>query len=1393
MGEVIPVTMKKEGGSSSSIKCPMLTSSNYTVWAMRMKVMLKVHKAWEVIETESADSEKNDLATALLFQSIPEALILQVGELDTAKKVWDAIKLRHMGAERVREARLQTLMAEFDRLQMKDSEKIDDFAGKLSEISSKSAALGVNIEEPKLVRKFLKCLPRKKYIQIVASLEQVLDLNNTGFEDIIGRLKAYEERVSEETEPEEEKGKLMYANSESQQNQLYQNSNGGSTASGGYQSRGYNREYRGRGRGGRYSGRGRGRGRNFDYSKITCYRCDKTGHFVADCPDLHLKLQETQEAENDETRNTDELMMHELVFLNEKNVVPEKFETNAGENMWYLDNGASNHMTGDKRYFSSIDKAITGKVRFGDDSRIDIRGKGTISFIDMNGESRKMTDVYYIPALRSNIISLGQATEAGCDVHMSGEQLTMHDQQGKILVTARRSRNRLYKVRMGITDDLKAHLTMASESSKWHARLGHVNHETMRSMAQQKLVIGMPSMNVESKVCQSCLMGKQTRRVFPQATHYRATEKLQLIHGDLCGPITPRTQAGKRYIFVLIDDYSRYMWTSLMSEKSQAFETFKKFKNLVEQETGKKIQTFRTDRGGEFISGEFNGYCELSGIKRHLTAPYSPQQNGVVERRNRTLMEMTRSILKHMNMPNYFWGEATRHSTYLLNRIATRALKDKTPYELYHDKRPNIDHLRVFGCIGYAKVEKSQLRKLDDRSKMLVNLGTEPGSKAYRLYDPERRRVIVSRDVVFDETKSWNWGKDSNEHEREESDESFTVALGEYGNHGIEEKNEDKSNTLNKLGGTEAEREEDDTGNQSNETEEVSSDEEEASQPALRRSTRVTVKPKYLEDYLLFAFEEGERLLMCLNDEPVSFAEAKKSKKWTRACEDEIESIIKNDTWELVDLPYGAKAIGLKWVFKLKRNADGTINKFKARLVAKGYVQQYGVDFDEVFAPVARLETIRLLINLAAANGWEVHHLDVKTAFLHGELKEVVYVSQPEGFEKKGQENKVYRLNKALYGLRQAPRAWNTKLNKILVELKFDKCTKEPSVYKKLVNGHLLIVAVYVDDLFVTGTSREVIEEFKKRMASKFDMSDLGVLTYYLGIEVHQHEEGITLSQAQYALKIVEEAGMSQCNSVQTPMEAGLKLFKAETEEEIDATGFRRNVGCLRYLLHTRPDLAYSVGVLSRYMHSPRASHGAAMKQCLRYLQGTASLGLTFRRVASKMPRLIGYSDSSYNTCPDDGKSTTGHIFYLGESPITWCSQKQDVVALSSCEAEFMAGTEAARQALWLQELLSEVTGRPCEKVTIRIDNQSAIALTKNPVFHGRSKHIHSRYHFIRECVEKEQIEVEHVSGEKQKADILTKALGRIKFLEMRSFIGMEDLREKNFKLKGENVEISLK
>ena len=336
---------------------------------------------------------------------------------------------------------------------------------------------------------------------------------------------------------------------------------------------------------------------------------------------------------------------------------------------------------------------------------------------------------------------------------MKEDYLMLHDKDGKLITKAKRSRNRLYKVLMDITETRCLNVTVESESARWHARLGHIGTDTMKTMIKRELVIGIPHINIEKETCGSCLLEKQARHVFPKATQYRAQGVLELIHGDLCGPITPPTAANNRYIFVLIDDHSRYMWTILLKEKGEAFTKFKSFRALVESETRSTIKTFRTDRGSEFTSSEFNSFCDLSGIQRHLTAPHTPQQNGVVERRNRTLMEMTRSILKHMTIPNYLWGEAVRHATYIINRAATKALNFATPYEVYKGRKPNVAHIRVFGCIGYAKSTKPNVKKLDDRSKVLVHLGTEPGSKAYRMFDPTTQRIIVSRDVVFDELR----------------------------------------------------------------------------------------------------------------------------------------------------------------------------------------------------------------------------------------------------------------------------------------------------------------------------------------------------------------------------------------------------------------------------------------------------------------------------------------------------------------------------------------------------------------------------------------------------------------------------------------------------------------
>jgi hypothetical protein len=466
-------------------------------------------------------------------------------------------------------------------------------------------------------------------------------------------------------------------------------------------------------------------------------------------------------------------------------------------------------------------------------------------------------------------------------------------------------------------------------------------------------------------------------------------------------------------------------------------------------------------------------------------------------------------------------------------------------------------------------------------------------------------------------------------------------------------------------------------------------------------------------------------------------------------------------------------------VFKLKGNAKGEAVKYKARLVTKGYVQKKGIDYEEVFAPVARLrlETVRLMLAMAANRGWEIHHLDVKTAFLNAELIKDVYVTQPEGFVKEGQEQMVSKLRKALYGLKQAPRAWNVKLDSSLKKLGFQKCVTEPAVYTRGKGLSKVILGVYVDDLIVIGGDPREIGVFKQQITSEFEMSDLGMLSFYLGIVVEQRKDYITIKQTGYAKKVLDQFGMADCNAAKFPMDPGLKLDADKQGERTDATRYRRIIGSLRYLLHSRPTLSFSVGVASRFMEKPIVKHFNAVKQILRYLKGTLNFGLVYTQ-EMKQEVLVGYTDSDTGGDVVGRRSTCGMAFYLNDALITWNSHKEKKVALSSCEAEFMAATAAAKQALWLRNLLGEITVTEPRAVTLFVDNNSAIALMKNPMFHGRSKHIDVKFHFIRECIERGKINVKKVNTLDQKADAPTKPMSTIKLSVMRHLLGVREIED---------------
>nr|GEY63172.1 hypothetical protein [Tanacetum cinerariifolium] len=979
---------KNENDNLISLHCPMLTRSNYAAWAIKMRVFMQGQGVWEAIKSRTRntaiDVKKDKLALASIYQGIPEDLLLSLVEKQMAKDAWETLKTTFMGAERVKTAKVQTLKAKFETLSMKDTEIIDDFAMKLNNIVSNIRALGEKVEDVYVVKKLLRAV-LSKFLQIASTIEQFADLDNMTVEEVIGRLKSHEERVCGQSKSGE--GRLLLIHQEWLEISKKKGDEEQRTSQRNTRSNVSNNRGRGRGRGrGNYSNRGgrrgggsyqnrdggRGSTSNYDKSKVQCYNCQDLGHYAYECKNPRKEgNHEANLTQKDDERALLLSVRHEVneeVFLNEKHITPKLKNLNEESNtskVWYLDNGACNHMTGDREKFSDINRSVQGN--------------------------------------------------------------------------------------------------------------------------QKNPGIG-----------KGCLEGKQTRYPYPTQTLYKAKERPELIHVDICGPISPPTPA------------------------DEALGMFQKFHVLVENEIG---------------------------LKHHFTAPYSLQQNGVVERRNRSVIEMARSMLKSMEVPDTLWGEAVRQAVYIQNRVPIKTLGDTTPYERWSGKKPNLEHLRVFGCIAHSKVLRGHQHKLDSRSEMLVHLGTETGSKAYCLLDPVSRRIRVSRDVRFDEGKLWKWGETTKFKEIPRS--TFTIEGYSQEDTILEDENDPTDEPLESFEGINDKEFQPTPQTHIHGDEGLSTPTQSpvtyvgSTSPA--SSTTGGGAPKRYR-LLTDIYEECDELLFMQDVE--------------------LDAIEKNQTWSLVDLPIGRKPIGLKWVYKLKQDPSGNILKHKARLVAKGYVQKPGVDFDEVFAPVARIETIRILLAFVSSHGWRVHHLDVKSAFLNGWLEEEVYVTQPEGYVKANHPEKVYKLSKVLYGLRQAPRAWNSRLDKMWAGI-WRSC--------------------YGD-----------VKYFKEQMNKEFKISDMGLLSYYLGIEVTQHEDGITLKQSTYARNVLLKAGMADCNPSKSPMEHKEELTKDEGGVPVNATLFRSIIGGLRYLAHTRPDIVYAVRIVSRFMEKPTAKHMQAVKRILR-------------------------------------------------------------------------------------------------------------------------------------------------------------------------------------------------
>ncbi|KAK8919425.1 hypothetical protein KSP39_PZI020937 [Platanthera zijinensis] len=681
--------------------------------------------------------------------------------------------------------------------------------------------------------------------------------------------------------------------------------------------------------------------------KGKCHNCGKWGHWAAECKGPKRQKEEApQNVANMVVDNSDPKSFVAMIGSSHRSASSE----------WWLDSGATCHVTNDMSLLSKV-TTVKEKVENCNGGATDVTHAGTAELVLSSGKTLILQHVKVVPNLTKNLISMSLLDKAGMSFTTMNGRMTLsvnsHYFGCAYLI------NGMYRLSLD-NDCINQVSSSLIDPKLLHNRLGHIHYKKMRDLAKSQ---NIPlDMSIRFDRCEVCAQTKITRNPFKTVS--RSTQLLELIHSDLCDFRSHATRGGRKYLITFIDDFSRYCHVYLLKSKDETFETFKIFKSRVENQLNLKIKRFRSDRGGEYTATGFRDFCASEGIILETTAPYSPQSNGIAERKNRTLTEMLNSMLLTAGMPNSFWGEAVLTANHILNRVPHSKL-NSTPYELWHGHPCRYDTLKTWGCIAYVRIQDLKRPKVGPRTTTCVYLGSAEDSAADRFLDLSTNSVIESRDAIFFEHKFIK-------------DHGLTVS---------------GSTDMISESTVEPEAGPSGTAPQPLEVEPV----------PLRVSTRDRIPKDFGENFVTYHLE----------DDPFSYQEAMRSRDalmWAEAIDDEMHSLLQNNTWHLVDLPKGAKVLGCKWVLKKKLHSDGSIARYKARLVAKGYKQQGGIDYFDVYSPVCHLSTIRILLALASIENFIVHQMDVKTAFLNGELDEEIYMAQPEGYVHKDLRDKVCKL-----------------------------------------------------------------------------------------------------------------------------------------------------------------------------------------------------------------------------------------------------------------------------------------------------------------------------------------------------------------------------------------------
>lgn len=1030
---------------------------------------------------------------------------------------------------------------------------------------------------------------------------------------------------------------------------------------------------------------------------------------------------------------------------------------------WLLDSGASHHIASDLSTLS-LHSPYGGneEVMIGDGNGLGITHTGSAN-LSSGSRPLHLTNVLCVPTMKKNLISVNkQCKTNNVMVQLCPYSFQVRDLNTGAPILKGKAKEGVYE--WPTTSSISAYATTIKSSSEWHARLGHPSSQILNFILTK---FSLPTLSMSSSLlCNSCSSNKSHKLSFSTST-ILSRGPLDVVYSDVwTSPIY--SIDGFKYYVVFVDHFTRYVWLYPLKQKSQVAQIFPRFKALVENKFKTRITTFYSDNGGEYIG--LASFLSMHGITHLTTPPHTPEHNGLAERRHRHIVETGLALLTHAGIPQTYWSYSFAVAVYLINRMPTETLNKASPFQLLFQADPNYNKLRTFGCLCYPWLRPYGQTKFSPKSTPCIFLGYSLTQSAYICLDISTSRLYISRHVVFHESV-FPFSQLSQTSIPSPLDFT-TVPVASVAPTYRQPLTtpsappldlspadlEPASSIHSTVSATEPE-------SAQNEEEHVPSPV--PAEPSLNTHSMTTrsknniqkPNPKY-------------GLTVQLKEiEPATHTEALKDEKWRRSMSAELDSQIREHTWDLVPPNASQNVVGNRWVFRIKRRADGSIEKYKSRLVAKGFHQKPGVDYFETFSPVIKHATIRLVLGIATARDWPLRQLDVNNAFLQGQLMDEVYMKQPVGFEDRDFPNYVCRLRKAIYGLKQAPRAWYNELRSFLLQLGFTNSLGDASLFVLNKDSVLTYILVYVDDIVVTGSNAEVVERTIKTLSDRFSLKDHGELSYFLGMEATRTKAGLSLTQTKYITDLLVRHKMADAKPVSTPMASTCSLTASHGVKLPDSTTYRTLVGSLQYLSLTRPDISFAVNRLSQFMHEPTTIHEDAAKRVLRYLAGTVTKGIFFS--ASTPLNLHAYTDADWAGDKDGYSSTGAYIVYLGKQPISWSSRKLKGVARSSTEAEYRALAEAASEVKWISSLLTELGIKSSTTPTVFCDNIGATYLSANPVFHSRMKHLALDYHFVREQVHNGTLRVSHICSADQLADALTKPLPRARFTDLTVKIGL--------------------